>query len=404
MENDWWEKQSTEMEQLSARGNSHAYYKAIKTVYGPHKSTKICQTFLKKDGLYTKSAQESLERLAEHYSDLLNRNITICSTTTEYLEKLRRPTCMELDQNPTPDEFYKTIKEAKNHKAGTDHLSVEILKYTSSKLLKPMIFQLILRIWENTQIPDSFLQLIMCSIFKKGDKRICENQRGITLMSHLCKIFTLMLTKRANGYCENINILPESQCAFRSNRSTVDMIFTAKLLQQTCREKEIALYLAFLDITKAYDSVDRETMWKILQIIGFPPKMLSIFKMLYGEANCKVRWNGKYSKPFILKQGLKQGCPAACLFFNIFFAVVLHAIHQKLTNRGIQLRFRLDGSIFDISRLKAHTKTQLKTVLELLFADDAAICSTSEAEMQIIISVFYETFKEFGLELAIKKN
>ena len=93
------------------------------------------------------------------------------------------------------------------------------------------------------------------------------------------------------------------------------------------------------------------------------------------------------------------------MFFNIFFAVVLHAIHQKLTNRGIQLRFRLDGSIFDISRLnyKAHTKTQLKTVLELLFADDAAICSTSKAELQIIISVFYETFKEFGLELAIKK-
>ena len=62
---------------------------------------------------------------------------------------------MELDQNPTPDEFYKTIKEAKNHKAGTDHLSVEILKYTSSKLLKPMIFQVILRIWENTQFPNS---------------------------------------------------------------------------------------------------------------------------------------------------------------------------------------------------------------------------------------------------------
>ena len=48
MENDWWEKQSTEMEQLSARGNSHAYYKAIKTVYAPHKPRKISQTFLKK--------------------------------------------------------------------------------------------------------------------------------------------------------------------------------------------------------------------------------------------------------------------------------------------------------------------------------------------------------------------
>ena len=93
---------------------------------------------------------------------------------------------MKLDQNPTPEEFNKTIKEAKSHKTGTDHLSVEILKYTSSKLLKPMIFQLILQIWESTQIPDSFLQLIMRSIFQEGDKRNCENQKGITLMSHLC--------------------------------------------------------------------------------------------------------------------------------------------------------------------------------------------------------------------------
>ena len=102
-------------------------------------------------------------------------------------------------------------------------------------------------------------------------------------MSHLCKIFTLMLTKRAYKYCETINILPESQCVFRSNRSTVDIMFTAKLLQQSCREKEIALYLAFLDTTKAYDSVDRETMWKILEIIGFPPKILSIYSNCYME-------------------------------------------------------------------------------------------------------------------------
>ena len=83
MENGWWAKHSTEMEQLSAQGISHAYYEAIKTVYGPQKSKKICQMFLKKDGLYPESTQESLERLAEHYSDLLTRNIIISSTTTD---------------------------------------------------------------------------------------------------------------------------------------------------------------------------------------------------------------------------------------------------------------------------------------------------------------------------------
>jgi len=126
--------------------------------------------------------------------------------------------------------------------------------------------------------------------------------------------------------------------------------------------------------------------------------------LLYGEASCKIRWNGKFSQTFTLTQGLKQGCPVACLFFNIFFSVILFVIDRKLTDRGVKLRFRFDGNIFDISRIKSQTKTQLKKILELLFADDSAVCSTSEAELQIIISVFYETFKEFGLELAIKKT
>ena len=91
--------------------------------------------------------------------------------------KLRRPTCMELDQNSTPEEFNTTINKPKSHKTGTIHLSVELLKHTSSNLLKHVIFQLILQTWESTQIPDSFLQLIMRSIFKKGDKRICKNQK-----------------------------------------------------------------------------------------------------------------------------------------------------------------------------------------------------------------------------------
>jgi len=148
MENDWWEKQSTEMEQLSARGNSHAYYKAIKTVYGPQQSKKTCQTFLKKDGSYTNSTEESLERLKEYYYDLLNQNITTSYTTTQYLEELRRPICMKLDEIPTAEEFIKVIKEAKNHKTGTGHISIKILKYATSKHLKPMILQLFLRMWE----------------------------------------------------------------------------------------------------------------------------------------------------------------------------------------------------------------------------------------------------------------
>jgi len=60
-------------------------------------------------------------------------------------------------------------------------------------------------------------------------------------------------------------VLPESQCGFRRGRSTIDMIFVARLLQEKCREQSHDLYLAFIDLTKAFDTVNRELLWQILR-------------------------------------------------------------------------------------------------------------------------------------------
>ena len=254
------------------RGDSHAFYKNLKIIYGPTQSKTMSQVFKKKNGTLTKSIQESLERLREYYSELLNRDIVISPKVEEYIEKLRRPTAWELDFIPTQDEFFQAVKRAKKHKSGTDVISVELLQYANSQFLVPAVYQIITRIWETLEIPQSFLDLTLCSIFKKGDKTLCKNQRGISLISYVSKVLTLLINSRMYSYCEKIAILPESQCGFREKRSTVDMIFTAKLLQQSCREKQVPLYMAFLDITKAYDSVDRQTLWKILEAIGIPPQ------------------------------------------------------------------------------------------------------------------------------------
>jgi len=88
-------------------------------------------------------------------------------------------------------------------------------------------------------------------------------------------------------------------------------------------EKNIPLYFGFIDIAKAYDYVDQPTLWKILHIIGIPTKMLSLIKTLYSKNNCKIKFGNTYSNPFKLLEGLKQGCPAACIFFNIFFGIVI---------------------------------------------------------------------------------
>ena len=55
-------------------------------------------------------------------------------------------------------------------------------------------------------------------------------------------------------------VLPESQCGFRRGRSTVDMMFVARLLQEKCREQHRNLYVAFIDLTKAFDTVNQDLL------------------------------------------------------------------------------------------------------------------------------------------------
>ena len=139
-----------------------------------------------------------------------------------------------------------------------------------------------------------------------------------------------------------------------------------------------------------------------------PPKPLAYLQALYSDGNCRVKLGSKLSKTFKILMGLKfkQGCPAACILFNIFFAIIIQIIKHMLETKGVTLKFRLDGDIFDLKGLYAKTKIQKTSLLELLFADDAAaaVCATSESDMNEIIQVFYHVFNLFGLTMALKKN
>ena len=73
---------------------------------------------------------------------------------------------------------------------------------------------------------------------------------------------------------EEVN--PESQCGYRENRSTVDMLFAARQVQEKCREHQRGLYIVFLDLTKAFDSVSRTGLWMLLHRVGFPEKVINI--------------------------------------------------------------------------------------------------------------------------------
>ena len=73
-----------------------------------------------------------------------------------------------------------------------------------------------------------------------------------TTEASLSKILAKNLLNRLNAHLDQSGLISESQCELRKDRGTIDMIFTARQLQEKCQEQNVDLYMTFVDLTKAF--------------------------------------------------------------------------------------------------------------------------------------------------------
>ena len=145
-------------------------------------------------------------------------------------------------------------------------------------------------------------------LHKKKDRTECGNYRSISLVAHAGKILLKIIARRLSEYCERVGILPEEQSSFRPNRSTTVMMFVIRRLQMLARKKRIPLYVCFIDLTKAYDSVDRTLLWTVLARFGVPQIMISVIRQFHDGMRACVRLDDRVcSRWFAVEQGLRQG-------------------------------------------------------------------------------------------------
>jgi len=137
----------------------------------------------------------------------------------------------------------------------------------------------------------------------------CNNYRGIL---HLCiagKVVARLLLPRVRQIADRI--LSESQCVFHPSRSTSDMVFSLWQLQEKSVEQSRPLYVAFIDLTKAFDTVSRSAFYNILKLLGCPETLLSVLVALHENMKARVQFDGSMSKTFPICRGVKQGCVLA---------------------------------------------------------------------------------------------
>ena len=114
-----------------------------------------------------------------------------------------------------------------------------------------------------------------------GDKTECGNYFGISLVSHPGKVLLKGVARRLGAFCEAKGLLPEEQCGFRSDRLTTDMMSVVCRLQEIRRKAGVSLFMCFMDLQKAYDTVDRTLLWQVLTRIGVPPQMIAVIRQFH---------------------------------------------------------------------------------------------------------------------------
>ena len=143
----------------------------------------------------------------------------------------------------------------------------------------------------------------MVHLYKhKGNCHLCDNHRGISLLCTAGKILGRVLTNRLTHHIAD-TILPESQCGFRASRGTSDMMFSLRQVQEKCREQNQDLYMVFVDLTKAFDSVGRKGLWSLLAKVGCPEKAINIIRSFHdGMVGCVLN-ESSISDPFAVNNG-----------------------------------------------------------------------------------------------------
>ena len=149
--------------------------------------------------------------------------------------------------------------------------------------------------------------------------------------------------------------------------------------------------------------LSRDGLWKILSRLGCPPKFLATIRQLHEGQRGQVKQNGTLSDSFPISNGVKQGCVLAPSLFSIFFSMMLREAKEEVLD-GIYIRFRSDGSLFNLRQLLAHTKTVEQLITELLFADDCVLLAHTEAALQRLVNHFSDASKAFGLTISLKKT
>ena len=306
----------------SKQGNSKATWKILNTVLGKPVSSKD-HTFIDLNS----DISSTPDAFNKHF---LEAGRTIINEERQglYRNYLSNPPNVSLYLTPTTqEEIKKYLDNLKFTAAGIDDIPPKLLKLTSDAIARPLSF-LINLTFQKGVFPNKLKIAKVTPVYKKGNKKEVNNYRQISVLPAFSKIYERAILTRINNFIEQNDILVEYQHGFRQNKSTETALhqFIAKVYKYLDEKYQVAG--VFLDLSKAFDSLDHEILLYKSNNVGIRGLPLQLLSSYLTDRVQTVYCNSSFSTFGTIKQGVPQGSILGPVLFLIYVNDVVHASNK----------------------------------------------------------------------------
>ena len=267
-----------------------------------------------------------------HFRDLLGAQPSVEGAEADIPTILEN---LDIDDGPFTAKEYATVKFAlkQGKSAGPDGITSEVIKNCD---LDDIVLEHCNRFLNDNIKPEIWSLSNIIPVPKSGDLSKTDNYRGISLTCIIAKMVNSMILNRIRDAIDPH--LRDNQNGFRKGRSTVGQILALRRIIEEVKKNNLTAVLCFIDFKKAFDSIHRAVMVKILRAYGVPPNLLRAIETMYRDTRAKVVTPDGETEEFEIHAGVLQGDTLAPFLFVV---ALDYALRKAISGRELNLASQL---------------------------------------------------------------
>ena len=238
----------------------------------------------------------------------------------------------------SPEELLEIISQFDNNKASD--IPVRVIK-KAAHIISPVLANYFNLLMAEGTFPDVLKVGRVTPVFKKGNPEDVGNYRPVSTLPIFGKIFEKVMYSRIYNFALSQGIIDKNQFGFRKSHSTCHAVnYSVRIIEESLRKKNHILGI-FIDLSKAFDTIDHSTLLTKLERYGIRGNANSLIKSYLSNRTQHIEVLGEKSDPLMIKYGVPQGSVLGPLLFLLYINDI-----SNCSNLGIFVLFADDTNIF----------------------------------------------------------